>query len=166
MFVAEHHPHADETVLFLHGGNVAGWMWRDLAATLPDHHCLIPDLPGFGASRTRPWTTLEAVADAVAEIVRARAHDGRAHVVGLSLGAVVGTVLLARHPDVAASALLTGAPLRGVGRATRAAGLVQLRCWVRGRTGACWPAATGCPPTRSPSSSRRAWPSTARRPTG
>ncbi|GAA3469405.1 hypothetical protein GCM10018965_039580 [Nonomuraea roseola] len=36
MFVHEEHQDADETLLFLHGGNVAGWMWRDLAASLPD----------------------------------------------------------------------------------------------------------------------------------
>ncbi|MGH3678947.1 MAG: alpha/beta fold hydrolase [Natronosporangium sp.] len=129
MFVHEEHPDANETLLFLHGGNVAGWMWHDLAASLPDHHSLIPDLPGFGTSNAEPWTTVAEVADSVAAIIRERAHDGRAHVVGLSLGAVVGTVLVARHPELARSAMLTGAPLQGVGTTTRVSGLAQIRLW-------------------------------------
>jgi pimeloyl-ACP methyl ester carboxylesterase len=115
MFVHEEHPDADESLLFLHGGNVAGWMWCDLAASLPENHTLIPDLPGFGASNRELWTTVAEVADSAAAIIRERAHDGGAHVVGLSLGAVVGTVLVARHPDLVRSAMLSGAPLRPVG---------------------------------------------------
>jgi pimeloyl-ACP methyl ester carboxylesterase len=129
MFVHEEQADAGETLLFLHGGNVAGWMWRDLAASLPDHHSLVPDLPGFGASNTEPWTTVAGVADSVAALIRDRAHDGRAHLVGLSLGAVVGTVLVARHPDLARSAMLTGAPLQGLGATARALGLAQVRLW-------------------------------------
>ncbi|WP_020673424.1 alpha/beta fold hydrolase [Amycolatopsis nigrescens] len=129
MYVHEEHPDADETVLFLHGGNVAGWMWHDLAASLPDQHSLIPDLPGYGTSNAEPWTTIAEVADSVAAVIRARAHGGRAHLVGLSLGAVVGTVLVARHPDLARSAMLTGAPLQGVGTTTRVLGLAQIRLW-------------------------------------
>jgi pimeloyl-ACP methyl ester carboxylesterase len=129
MFVHEEHPDADETLLFLHGGNVAGWMWYDLAASLPDHHSLIPDLPGFGASHAESWTTVADVADSAAAIIAERAHDGRAHVIGLSLGAVVGSVLVARHPDLVRSAMLTGAPLRGVGTTTRVSGLAQVRLW-------------------------------------
>lgn len=129
MFVHEEHPDADETLLFLHGGNVAGWTWHDLAASLPDHHSLIPDLPGFGASNAEPWTTVADVADSAAAIIRERGHDRRAHIVGLSLGAVVGTVLVAHHPDLARSAMLSGAPLQGVGATTRLWGLAQVRLW-------------------------------------
>jgi pimeloyl-ACP methyl ester carboxylesterase len=129
MFVHEEHPDADATVLFLHGGNVAGWMWSELAASLSDRHSLIPDLPGFGASNDEPWTTVADVADAAAAVIRDRAHSGRAHVVGLSLGAVVGTVLVARHPGLVRTAMLTGAPLRGVGPVARFTGLAQVRWW-------------------------------------
>ncbi|MFG1947500.1 alpha/beta fold hydrolase [Nonomuraea sp. NPDC048826] len=129
MHVREEHPDAGPTLVFLHGGNVAGWMWHELAASLPGHHSLIPDLPGFGGSNAEPWTTLAEVADAVAEIVRERAHGGRAHVVGLSLGAVVGTALLARHPDLAGSAMLTGPLLRPLGAAARLAGHAQVPFW-------------------------------------
>ncbi|MFB9526133.1 alpha/beta fold hydrolase [Nonomuraea roseola] len=90
---------------------------------------LIPDLPGFGASNAEPWTTVAEVADSAAAIIRERAHGGRAHLVGLSLGAVVGTVLVARHPDLVRSAMLTGAPLQGVGTTTRVSGVAQIGLW-------------------------------------
>ncbi|MDA0632083.1 alpha/beta hydrolase [Nonomuraea sp. MCN248] len=127
--VREDRPGAGESVLFLHGGNVAGWSWHEQAASLPDHHVLIPDLPGFGASNGVPWTTVAGVADSMADLIRERAHDGRAHLVGLSLGAVVGTVLTARHPGLVSGALLSGAPLRGLGAVARKLGLAQVRWW-------------------------------------
>lgn len=119
------------SVLFLHGGNVAGWMWQDQVAALPDHHCLVPDLPGFGASSDQPWTTMSDVADQLAAMIAARAHEGRAHVVGLSLGGVLGTVLAARHPGAVRSAMLTGAALQGVHGPMRWSGLAQLRLFDR-----------------------------------
>lgn len=131
MHVREFHADAGPTVLFLHGGNVAGWMWTDQVAALPDHHCLVPDLPGFGRSVDLDWTTLADVADQLAALIHERAHGGAAHVVGLSLGAVLGAVLTARHPDLVHSALLTGAALRGVHGLQRRLGLAQLRCLDR-----------------------------------
>jgi pimeloyl-ACP methyl ester carboxylesterase len=120
---------AAPSVLFLHGGNVAGWMWEDQVAALPDHHCLVADLPGFGASADESWTTMAGVADELAAEIASRAHEGRAHVVGLSLGAVLGTVLVARHPAAVRSALLSGAPLQGMHGLARWVGLAQLRVW-------------------------------------
>jgi pimeloyl-ACP methyl ester carboxylesterase len=129
MHVIEHNPKAAETVILLHGGNVAGWMWDAQVHGLADYHVLVPDLPGFGASNHLPWQSLADTADQVAELIRARAHGGEAHVVGLSLGAILGTVLLARHPEVARSGMLTGAALQGVRGFTRWTGLAQLRFW-------------------------------------
>lgn len=131
MHVLEAHHDADTSALFLHGGNVAGWMWEEQVRGLPEYHCLVPDLPGFGASAELDWTSLSDVADQLAELVRQRARGGRAHVVGLSLGAVLGTLLAARHPDVVRSAMLTGTTLTGVTGVTRGFGLMQLRVWER-----------------------------------
>jgi pimeloyl-ACP methyl ester carboxylesterase len=124
--LTEHHPDADESVLFLHGGSVAGWSWTEQAKALPDHHSLLPDLPGFGASARHPWTDLSTTADELADLVRERGHGGRAHVVGLSLGGVVGTALAARHPDVIRSVFVTGAILQGLRGLARWAGLAQI----------------------------------------
>lgn len=131
LHVAEQRPDAAESVLFLHSGNVAGWMWTEQAAALPGHHALIPDLPGFGRSANEPWIDLATTADQVAEAVRERAHDGRAHVVGLSLGAIVGVALAARHPDLVRSVFASGAILRGIRGPGRWSGLAQVPLWDR-----------------------------------
>jgi pimeloyl-ACP methyl ester carboxylesterase len=118
-----------ESVVFLHGGNVASWMWGMQLAAVPEFHSIVPDLPGFGESNQEPWRSLADTADQIAALIRDRANSGTAHVVGLSLGAMVGTVLVARHPGLVRSAMLTGAPLNGVHGFTRWMGMAQLRLW-------------------------------------
>lgn len=76
-----------------------------------------------------PWTDLTAVADDLAGIVRDRARDGRAHIVGLSLGGVLGALVAARDPRIVRSALVTGAAVRGVGPFTRWSGQAQVSLW-------------------------------------
>ena len=98
-----------QTIIFLHGGNVAGWMWGAQVPAFSDFHVLVPDLPGFGGSNDEPWPGLAGAADAVAQLLRERAHGGRAHVVGLSLGSSVAIELALRHPDVASSLFLASA---------------------------------------------------------
>jgi pimeloyl-ACP methyl ester carboxylesterase len=129
LHITEQNPDATDTVVFIHGGNVAGWMWEAQTAALPDFHTIVPDLPGFGASRGERWESLADTADRIAAIIRERAHGGTAHVVGLSLGGIIGTVLVARHPELVRSAMLTGAPLLGVHGLARWAGILQLRMW-------------------------------------
>lgn len=129
MHLVEYHSDSEESVLFLHGGNVAGWMWHDQANALPGFHAIVPDLPGFGSFAHSPWTNLEEVVDQLAEVITERAHGGRVHVVGLSLGGVLGVLLAARHPDLIRSTFVSGAALDGVHGFTRAAGLAQLRLW-------------------------------------
>ncbi|WP_166880356.1 alpha/beta fold hydrolase [Salinibacterium sp. ZJ450] len=129
MHVTEQNTQAAESVLFIHGGNVAGWMWEAQVDALPDFHTIVPDLPGFGASNGERWESLADTADQLAAIIRERANGGTAHVVGLSLGALVGTVLVARHPELVRSAMLTGAPLGGVHGFANWAGMFQLRMW-------------------------------------
>ncbi|MCW5717824.1 MAG: alpha/beta fold hydrolase [Bauldia sp.] len=104
--------------MFLHGNGASGGMWRKHAAALKDYHVLLPDLPGFGASASEAWPSLPEVADAVGDIIRSHAADGKAHIVGLSLGGCVAFQLLARHPKIVDHAVIDGAgvlPIRGVG---------------------------------------------------
>ena len=128
------------TIVLLHGGSVSGWMWTPQRDALDEFHRLVPDLPGYGGSRDIPWRTIVETADRVADVIRDRAHvdaDGRpsAHIVGLSLGALVGAAVAARHPELVRSALLTGAPLRGLGPFMSWLTRVQLRLWS---TAAYW----------------------------
>lgn len=119
------------TIVLLHGGNIANWSWSPQVDGLTDFHVLTPHHPGFGARAGERWVSLEETADEVADLIAERAIGGRAHVVGLSLGGVVTTRLLARHPDRVRSGLITGVPGGGVHGMTRHLGLAQLHLWDR-----------------------------------
>lgn len=95
-------------LVFLHGVGNSGGMWGRHMGMLEGFHCLAPDLPGFGRSNQQFWTSRSDVTDRVAELIRARVPEGRAHVVGLSLGGSVAHTLLARHPDVVNRVVIDG----------------------------------------------------------
>jgi pimeloyl-ACP methyl ester carboxylesterase len=127
----EHHPDREKSVLLLHAGVVAGWMWDAHLPALRGFHLLVVDLPGFGRSADREWTSAEAAARECAQVVRERAHGGRAHVVGVSLGGSVGLWLAARHGPVVRSAVLSGIAARPAGWAARAGHGALLTLWHR-----------------------------------
>ncbi|MEE1622059.1 alpha/beta fold hydrolase [Zafaria sp. Z1313] len=126
-------PRADgrpaRTLVFLHGGNVANWMWDPQVKGFADYRVFTPHLPGFGARAAEDWAGLESAADDVAAFVADEIEDGRVHLVGLSLGAVVGLRVLARHPELVESAVFSGAAVRPVGPGVRVAAAAQLRFW-------------------------------------
>ncbi|MCL5999413.1 MAG: alpha/beta hydrolase, partial [Chloroflexi bacterium] len=109
------------TLVFLHGGGSAGWMWQPVVSHLPDYHCLLPDLPEHGQSRHVQPFTMAGAAEQVAELIRAQAHGGHAHVIGLSEGAQVLVALLSSAPELVMSAIVSSAllrPLPGTGLLT------------------------------------------------
>ncbi len=93
----------DERILWLHGGNVAGWMWGPQVPDLPEYRSLVPDFPGFGDSADEPWVSIADTADRCAELL----GDRPAHVVGLSLGSSLAIELAARHPRLVTSLVLS-----------------------------------------------------------
>ncbi len=102
--VRECGPATAPTVCFLHGGGVSGWMWRSQVESLQDtYHCLIPDMPEHGQSATIQPFTIADTAHRIAELMRQRAHGGRAHVIGLSEGAQVAVQLLGTAAEVGGS---------------------------------------------------------------
>jgi pimeloyl-ACP methyl ester carboxylesterase len=104
---------AAPAVVFLHGLGVSRWMWDEQVRTLADRfHCVAVDLPGSGASSSEPWVSLAATATAVAEVVADVGAGRAAHVVGLSLGGYVTLALLAEHPDLVGSAIVSGVTTR------------------------------------------------------
>jgi pimeloyl-ACP methyl ester carboxylesterase len=114
-----------ETLLFLHGGNVAGWMWGMQAPAFTDHRVVVPDFPGFGASNDEPWVSIAATADDLATLL-----DGTpAHVVGLSLGSSVAVELAARHPHLVSSLFLASAQLAPPRRRDMMLARLLLRFW-------------------------------------
>ncbi|MET4582309.1 pimeloyl-ACP methyl ester carboxylesterase [Conyzicola nivalis] len=127
----EFNPDAGDTIVFLHGGNVAGWMWGEQIPAFDDHHLLVPDLPGFGTSNDEPWVSMADAADNVAGLIQTRAKGGTAHVVGLSLGAGVGLHLVSRHPRLVTSLLVSSASITPPSPATKLSGRLMLAAWNR-----------------------------------
>jgi pimeloyl-ACP methyl ester carboxylesterase len=119
LYTQEFGPANAPTVVFLHGGGVGGWMWKPQIAQLKDeYHLLVPDLPEHGQSAEVKPMTLQNAAMQVAELIRTRAHGGRAHVVGLSLGAQTTIELLSQSPEMIDRAVASGPlmrPLPGIG---------------------------------------------------
>lgn len=107
------------TIVLLHGGGVGGWMWKPQIEQLKDaYHLLVPDLPEHGQSVAVKPLTVQNAAAQVADLIRTRAHSGRAHVVGLSLGAQTTIELLSQAPELVDHAIASGPlmrPLPGIG---------------------------------------------------
>ncbi|MDP3899155.1 MAG: alpha/beta fold hydrolase [Mesorhizobium sp.] len=95
-------------IVFLHALATSSWMWQEQTALLPDFRCLCVDLPGHGLSNAIAWRSFDDAADQIADVIRARSPNGRAHVVGLSLGSYVGLTLISRHADCVDRAVLSG----------------------------------------------------------
>src|SRR3974390_1946208 len=109
LYAQEFGPAHAPTIIFLHGGGVGGWMWRPQIAQLQaEYHLLVPDLPEHGQSSEVKPMTLQKAAAQWAGWIRVRAHGGRAHVVGLSLGAQTAIELLSQSPDVVERVIASG----------------------------------------------------------
>jgi pimeloyl-ACP methyl ester carboxylesterase len=129
MHVQFHGPEDGTPIVFLHGAMVAGWMWLGQVEGLPEYRCLLPDLPGMGASSGEPWLGIAESADAVAEVIRTQCPDGSAHVVGLSLGGLVALRLAERAPEQVRSLIVSGVPHGAVPLPLRALSAVMARLY-------------------------------------
>lgn len=109
--------HSNSTIVFLHGNGANGTMWKTHMDQLSEFHCLAPDFPGFGQSNDLQWESIAETAEQVTGIIRNRARDGRAHIVGLSLGGSVAMVVLSKAPEIVDHAIVDGSgvlPLPGL----------------------------------------------------
>lgn len=97
------------TIVFLHGTRLTGAQWAVQVAALSDtYHCLALDLPGHGSAAAEAFT-VEGAAERVAEVIERDATDGRAIVVGLSLGGYVAMAVAARWPERVTGLAISGA---------------------------------------------------------
>lgn len=104
----------DETILFLHGGGVAGWMWDKQVKAFSDYHCIIPDLPEHGKSFLMKPFTIQSAAEIIIDLIKNRAYNGKAHLVGISLGGQIIIQILSMAPEVVDHALISGTLVRTI----------------------------------------------------
>jgi pimeloyl-ACP methyl ester carboxylesterase len=106
-------PASAETIVFLYGGGAAAWVWQaQVDALCSEYHCLVPDLPEHGRSADVKPFTIQGSAASIADLIREKAHNGRAHVVGLSQGAQINLALMALAPELIDHAIVISAVVR------------------------------------------------------
>jgi pimeloyl-ACP methyl ester carboxylesterase len=102
-------------IVFLHGTRLTKAAWAAQMDGLSDEFRTIAiDLPAHG-TRAGDAFTLDGAADVVATTIREQTLEGRAIVVGLSLGGYVAMVLAARDPGRVHGLVLAGATAEPVG---------------------------------------------------
>ncbi|KAK8121385.1 hypothetical protein PG999_005505 [Apiospora kogelbergensis] len=101
-------PLAPVTVVMLHVLFSSHLDWAHIWPKISEYHLLIPDLPQHSRSKhVRPFSFALA-ADLIADMIRTHAHDGHAHVVGISTGGYIALELIRRHPDVVQTGFISG----------------------------------------------------------
>lgn len=97
-----------ETIVFIHGGGMSGWMWDEQVEAFNDYHCIVPDLPEHGKSRdVKPFTMIGA-AEILIKIIKDHAKNRRAHLVGISLGAQLIVQIMSMAPELVDHAFVSG----------------------------------------------------------
>ncbi|OQV07793.1 hypothetical protein CLAIMM_12167 [Cladophialophora immunda] len=106
--------HGKETIVFLHALLASFVEYANVIQALPDHHLMLVNLPRHSQSSKVPPFELGSAAKIVAELIEKQAQDGRAHLVGLSMGGFVALEIAKCCPELVSSVFVTGAvPLDG-----------------------------------------------------
>jgi pimeloyl-ACP methyl ester carboxylesterase len=96
-----------ETLLCLHGTWQDGSQWLPLVQQLmPDFHCLVPDLLGFGESWGEATTYSVALQVEALHSLLTMLRETRCHIVAHSLGAWVAVSYALQYPDQVSSLTL------------------------------------------------------------
>ncbi|KAI1207601.1 alpha/beta-hydrolase [Annulohypoxylon truncatum] len=109
IFFSSLNPLAPISIVMIHVLLSSHLEWAHCWPQLSEYHLLIPDLPQHSRSKHVGPFSFVLAADHIARMIREHAHDGRAHVVGLSTGGFVAMELIRRHPDVVLSAFVSNA---------------------------------------------------------
>ncbi len=101
-------------IVFVHGAMMGRSVWRPQLDALADRYrCIFVDQPGHGTLRHQPFTLEAAVANVLAAIDAET--NGRAVLVGLSLGGYVAMTVAGLHPERVRGLVISGCTREPVG---------------------------------------------------
>ncbi|KAI7239788.1 hypothetical protein KC330_g1720 [Hortaea werneckii] len=116
------------TILLIHGALSNDEEWNMVTPHLTNYHLLIPDLPGHGkASAIRPFSK-HLAAKLIANTITQHAKDGKAHIIGISLGAYIAIDLAVRYPAVVRDMFISGIKVLPILRGPLVPYLMYLNC--------------------------------------
>lgn len=100
---------SEPAVVFIHGAQNDHSVWGLQSRYLAHHgyQVLAVDLPGHGASTGKPLTSIEAMADWIAQLLD-QAKVSNATLVGHSMGSLIALSCSLRHPDKVKALALVG----------------------------------------------------------
>ena len=106
----------DSTIVLVHGltsspheyNYVNPLLTSPQANARKSYHLLLPYLPDHGEARNIGPFSIPYAASLLAHLIKTKAKDGRAHVVGLSAGGFASIYLAKEHPSLVLSLFVTG----------------------------------------------------------
>lgn len=105
LFFKSINPDATRTLVLIHGGFCSHHEWDPVSrnAHLSSYHLLIPDLPAHGVSTSAsiPFNLPDA-ASLLVDLISKHAKNGKAGLVGLSLGGYTSIYVAQKYPDIIA----------------------------------------------------------------
>jgi pimeloyl-ACP methyl ester carboxylesterase len=100
-------------MVFLHGGGVSGWMWdKQVQYFANEYYCLVPDLPGHGASYSNTTFSIPSCAEELINLIKEKANSREIIIIGFSLGAQVAIQMLSMEPALFDYAIINSALVR------------------------------------------------------
>jgi pimeloyl-ACP methyl ester carboxylesterase len=121
-------PLASRTLLLIHGSFSSHREWDLVSSHLSSYHLLVPDLPAHGrlSSANIPLAIPDTAA-LLADLVKKHAKNGKADIIGLSLGGYTAIYMAQKYPDLVGTG---GLFLSGCGRPFPRPG--SFMTWVNG----------------------------------
>ncbi|KIX99151.1 uncharacterized protein Z520_04727 [Fonsecaea multimorphosa CBS 102226] len=106
--------HGKETIVFLHALLASYTEYANVIPALNDYHLMLVNLPCHSPSHEIPPFELGSTSEVVAGLIEKKARNGRAHLVGLSMGGFIALEVAKCYPELVESVFVTGAvPLDG-----------------------------------------------------